>query len=82
MPLTPTVPCQLRSVNLGWLLTFPEDPDSGLLFTDIDEQLEFARDCAIQLHHTEVDSTWLVESIVRCPTHWYSRAKVFSDSCF
>jgi hypothetical protein len=77
MPLSRTVPCKLELKPVGWWLTFPSTPSAGLLLTDEAEQIEFARDCGIDLHPSEFSASWFFAAVESCPPYWFDKAKFF-----
>lgn len=82
MALSARTPCKLELKPVGWWLTFPDDPQSGLLLTDVAEQIEFARDCDLDLDPSELESAWAFAGIEDCPPKWSVKAKLFKRPIF
>ena len=68
--------CQLISKPMGWLLTFPANPQSGLVFFTDSEKVDFVTSCGINLAGEDPLLVDLAE-IEQCPAHWYQQACQF-----
>lgn len=79
MPLNYNVPCRIEPRSVGWWLDFQSNPQAGLLLTTIDEKLNFARDCGVELMPHEVTENWFFSHISECPQYWYNLATSFPD---
>lgn len=69
------IACQLTAQSLGWLLTFPNHTNAGLVLFTSSEQTEFIISCGFD-HTLDFD----IERIDQCPTDWYNRAQFFKPT--
>ncbi len=73
------IDCQVAAQPVGWFLTFPSNPQIGLVFFTDSEKIEFITSCQIDL--ADIDDPLLadLEQIQQCREYWYDRACYFAD---
>jgi hypothetical protein len=70
------MPCQVAIQPLGWLLTFPANPQAGLVFFSDCEKIAFAKSCNVDLPSEDILYLDPAE-IEACPDDWYDQACEF-----
>jgi hypothetical protein len=70
------IPCQVAAQPMGWLVTFPANPQAGLVLFSDSEKVDFVTSCQLDLAGEDPLLVDLAE-IERCPDYWYHKARQF-----
>jgi hypothetical protein len=70
------VDCQVAVQPVGWLLTFPGNPQAAWVFFTDSEKVDFINSCSLDLAGADPLLVELAE-IERCPEYWYLKACEF-----